>query len=64
MNVKCSLNRGNKTKIYCRLTKELEDYFYLEPFVYSDSLMTFIIFQKNADKPLYLNCSKKKRKRF
>ena len=56
MNAECSLSKDNKNQIKCKLNKEVNENYMLEPFIISSVNETITIFQKDKYNYLSLKC--------
>ena len=56
ITAKCSLSNGNGNKIICNLDKEINNYYFLQPYLSSDEKETITIVQKDTNDYLSLQC--------
>jgi len=57
INVKCKLSHDNGNNITCKLDKNIDKNYILEPYIYSDNSETLIISQDDINNYLILKCS-------
>ena len=57
INVECILSNVNKNKITCKLNKEVDKTYIIEPFIYSDNSETITIFQNFINDYFSLKCT-------
>ena len=56
----CLISEKNGNKIICSLNENLDNYYSLNPFIYSDKTEIFVIFERNNTEYLQLKCEKSK----
>ena len=56
IQAKCILSSQNDKKIICNLDKEINSYYILEPYFFSDKTEAIIIYQKDTNDNLPLRC--------
>ena len=57
ITAQCSLSNSNGNKIPCKLSKNIENTYILDPFIYSDNSEIITISQKNTSNYLPLKCA-------
>jgi hypothetical protein len=57
ISAECVLSSANKNKIQCKLNKEANKNYILEPFIYSDNIETILINQNYINDFFSLKCS-------